>query len=119
MSLPVIILIIVLVIAFGGGGYYAGGNYGPYYGGGIGLVGLLVIILVVYLLLGQGMMAGQESDLLFNNLPAPYRALPTSPNIEDRRGASPDYAARMKNFGGLGGGSVCEFSAAFAPVTEW
>jgi hypothetical protein len=52
------------------------------------------------------MMAGQESDLLFNNLPPPYRALPTSPNVEDRRAGSVDYAARMKNFGGLGGGSL-------------
>ena len=52
------------------------------------------------------MMAGQESDLLFNNLPPPYRALPTSPNVEDRRTGSVDYAARMKNFGGLGGGSL-------------
>ena len=29
-------------------------GYGPYYGGGVGIVGLLVIILVVYLLLGRG-----------------------------------------------------------------
>jgi hypothetical protein len=50
------------------------------------------------------MMAGQESDLLFNNLPPPYRALPTSPNVEDRRTGSPDYASRMK--GGVGGSFV-------------
>jgi hypothetical protein len=54
MSLSVILLIIVLVIVFGGGGYYGYGNYGPAFGGGIGIVGLLVIILVVYLLLGRG-----------------------------------------------------------------
>ena len=54
MSLPVILLIIVLVLVFGGGGYYSYGNYGPAFGGGVGIVGLLVIILVVYLLLGRG-----------------------------------------------------------------
>ena len=54
MSLPVILLIIVLVLVFGGGGYYSYGNYGPAFGGGIGLVGILVIILVIYLLTGRG-----------------------------------------------------------------
>ena len=54
MNLPIILLIIVLVIVFGGGGYYGYGNYGPAFGGGVGIIGLLVIILVVYLLLGRG-----------------------------------------------------------------
>ena len=53
MSPTVLILIVVLVIVFGGGGYYSYGNYGPAYGGGIGLVGILLIILVVWALSGR------------------------------------------------------------------
>ena len=44
------------------------------------------------------MMAGQESDLLFGNLPPRYRALPSSPNIEGRRyepTVPVDYAHQM------------------------
>ena len=41
-----VILIIILVLLFGGGGFYLGG---PSHGG-IGLVGVLVIVLVLYLL---------------------------------------------------------------------
>jgi hypothetical protein len=54
MSIGTILVIILLVIIFGGGGYYGYGAYGPAYGGGVSLIGLLVIILVVYLLLGRG-----------------------------------------------------------------
>ena len=46
-------------------------------------------------------MAGQESDLLFNNLPPPYRALPNAKaRIEDRRyepAVPGDYAAQMSS----------------------
>ena len=47
-------------------------------------------------------MAGQESDLLFGNLPPRYRALPDmKASIEDRRyeppGAPVDYAAQMSS----------------------
>lgn len=47
-------------------------------------------------------MAG-ESNALFDNLPPPYRAMPTSRNIEDRRNEAIDYAQRMRNFGRQGG----------------
>jgi hypothetical protein len=59
-------------------------------------------------------MAGQESDLLFGNLPPPYRAMPTSPNIEDRRTGSVDYAARMRNSGEFSHVGDSMLRAAFA-----
>ena len=58
-------------------------------------------------------MAGQESDLLFGNLPPRYRALPSSPNIDDRRTGAVDYAARMR---GGGGGSF--LSSAQHPIGD-
>ena len=41
-------------------------------------------------------MAG-ESDSLFDNLPAPYRGLPPSQHIDDRRQQPMDYATWMKH----------------------
>jgi hypothetical protein len=38
----------------------------------------------------------ENDDSLFGNLPS-YQAMPTSSNIEDRRGDPIDYAARMRN----------------------
>ena len=47
--MDLILIIIVLVLLFGGGGgYYA---YGPR--GGIGIGGILLIVLVIYLLVGR------------------------------------------------------------------
>ena len=48
MNLLLIILVILLL--FGGGGFYGYSTLGPGFGGGIGLGGILLIILVVYLL---------------------------------------------------------------------
>ena len=51
--MSLILIIIVLIIVFGGAGYGVRGTYanGPYIGGGLGLVLLLVLI---WLLLGRG-----------------------------------------------------------------
>ena len=53
MSVSLILIILLLLVIFGGGGYYAHGAYGPYYGGGIGIVGIILIILVVWLVVGH------------------------------------------------------------------
>ena len=47
-----IILLVLLILVFGGVGYGFRGSYanGPYLGGGIGLV---LLIVVIYLLLGR------------------------------------------------------------------
>ena len=49
MSISLLLIILLLVIVFGGGGYYAHGLYGPYYGGGIGIVGIIIILIVLRL----------------------------------------------------------------------
>jgi hypothetical protein len=47
--MDLILIIIVLVLIFGGGGgYYA---YGPR--GGIGIGGILLVVLILYLILGR------------------------------------------------------------------
>lgn len=47
-----LILIIVLLLLFGGGGFWYGNRtWGP--NGGIGIVGIVLFILVLYLLLGH------------------------------------------------------------------
>jgi hypothetical protein len=43
----IVVVLLVLLLAGGGWGYNRGG---PYVGGGIGIVGLLLIVLVVWLL---------------------------------------------------------------------
>jgi hypothetical protein len=51
--LLVIVIVLVLLFVGGGGGYYWGrGNesYGPWGGGGIGLGGVMLILLVLWLL---------------------------------------------------------------------
>lgn len=48
-----ILIIVILVIVFGFGGWHSYNNYGPAWGGGIGIGGLLIIILLIYLL-GNG-----------------------------------------------------------------
>ena len=48
--MDLILLIIILLLLFGGGFGYS--RYG--YRGGIGIGGILLIILIVYLLLGHG-----------------------------------------------------------------
>jgi len=47
-----IILLVVLILVFGGVGYGFRGSYanGPYLGGGVGLV---LLVVVLYLLLGR------------------------------------------------------------------
>jgi len=52
-----ILIVVVLLVVFGGGGsYYYGSSagWGPSHYGGIGIVGLLLIVFVVWLLLGRG-----------------------------------------------------------------
>lgn len=50
-SMPIIIVIILIVLLLGGGGYgWHSGYGGPYLGGGVGLV---VLVLVVLLLMGR------------------------------------------------------------------
>ena len=44
---PILIILIILLIVGAGGGYYWGGDHGPYLGGGIGLVLLILIILAL------------------------------------------------------------------------
>lgn len=44
----VIVLVIIIVLLFGGGGYWGFGYGGPYMGGGIGLLGLLLILFLVF-----------------------------------------------------------------------
>jgi hypothetical protein len=46
----------VIVLLFGGGGAYYGPRYGwgGYHYGGIGIVGIILIVLLVWLLLGRG-----------------------------------------------------------------
>lgn len=47
-----IIIVIVLLLLFGGGGgYYAANAFGPV--GGFSVVGIMLVILVIYLLLGR------------------------------------------------------------------
>jgi hypothetical protein len=49
-----LLLIIFLILLFGGGGFY--GYRGGYYGNrGMSLVGVLLIVLVVWLVLGGGL----------------------------------------------------------------
>ena len=47
-----LLLIILLVLLFGGGGGFYGYRSGYYGGRGIGLVGVLLIVLVVFLAMG-------------------------------------------------------------------
>jgi len=47
-----ILIVIVLVILFGGGFYSVDGNY-PYRGPGIGIGGVLLLILLIWLLTGH------------------------------------------------------------------
>ena len=50
MSLTTILLILLVLAVCSGGGLYGFRTWGPYYGGGIGLGGIVVILLVLYLL---------------------------------------------------------------------
>jgi hypothetical protein len=52
----IIIILLVLLLAGGGYGYSSGwhASYPSYYGGGLGIVGVIVIILIVFALLGRG-----------------------------------------------------------------
>jgi Protein of unknown function (DUF3309) len=53
-AMGLIILIILILLIFGGGGYYGYGAGWPSYGyGGIGLGGIILIILVIWLLSGR------------------------------------------------------------------
>lgn len=52
MSIGLILLIVIIVLLFGGGfGYYRGGWQGS--GPGIGIFGVIVILLIIWLLLGH------------------------------------------------------------------
>jgi len=53
VSIGLILLIIVLLFVFGGGGYYGYSRY-PDCGPGLGIGGLLLLILVVWLILRSG-----------------------------------------------------------------
>ncbi len=43
-----ILLILIILLLFGGGGYYGYGTGGPFLGGGIGLVGLIIILVLLF-----------------------------------------------------------------------
>lgn len=42
-----IVLLLIVLLLFGGGGYYGYVGSGPYLGGGIGLVGLILIVFLL------------------------------------------------------------------------
>jgi hypothetical protein len=48
-----IVVVILIIVALGGGGY-AFSTGGPAWGGGIGLSGILLVLLLVWLLAGHG-----------------------------------------------------------------
>jgi hypothetical protein len=79
--MDLILIIIILLLLFGGGFGYS--RYG--YRGGIGIGGILLIILIVYLLLGPPIVRGAQAA---GNRTATFPGCP-----EDRRGVS---AARQR-----------------------
>ena len=46
-AVSILLLIIIVILLFGGGGFYGYGR-SPYLGGGIGLVGLIIILFLLF-----------------------------------------------------------------------